>query len=235
MSQFSISLQLGKLRSQVRMPLLLLLVSVVGLLTANALTKARALEARKEFDRRNLQELFQATGYDNDLLLDTFLLTAHTAQDQLVRKDLLGLQRDRLAYIARYAGEVVAIAVPATAEDGFNGFIDLLIAADMSGRISAARVLKSTEGDALYGVVDIIESKWMKGFDGNSMRDTRRVSWQIINPEQEYDQFVGASLTPKSVAARIYDALVFFQSNRIVLMNASMSGSMHGIASGRDD
>ena len=71
---------------------------------------------------------------------------------------------------------------------------------------------------SLYGVIDVIESSWMQGFTGISMRDVRRVSWQKITPENEYDQFVGASITPKAVADRIYNVLVFFQSNRIALM-----------------
>ena len=50
------------------------------------------------------------------------------------------------------------------------------------------------------------------------MRDILRLSWQPITAENEYDQFVGASITPKSVANQIYDALVFYQSNRIELI-----------------
>ena len=58
----------------------------------------------------------------------------------------------------------------------------------------------------------------MTEFSGSSMRDIMRISWSKIGSENEYDQFVGASITPKTVSNRIYDALVFFQSNRIALM-----------------
>lgn len=138
----------------------------------------------------------------------------------MINIHLLGLQRDRFAYLARREGEVVAIAVPATAtaEDGFNGSIDLSIAVDMFGRISAARVIEDIETHSLYGIVDVIESSWMKQFTGNAMRDIRRISWQTIKAENEYDQFVGASITPKAVADRIYNEMIFFQSNRIALM-----------------
>ena len=112
----------------------------------------------------------------------------------------------------------MAVAVPASAEDGFNGKIDLLIAVDMFGRISAARVIEDIDAEQLFGVVDVIDSKWMNGFAENSMRDILRLSWQPITAENEYDQFVGASITPKSVANQVYDALVFYQSNRIELI-----------------
>ena len=88
----------------------------------------------------------------------------------------------------------------------------------MFGRISAARVIEDIDAEQLFGVVDVIDSKWMNGFAENSMRDILRLSWQPITAENEYDQFVGASITPKSVANQVYDAPVFYQSNRIELI-----------------
>ena len=200
-------------------PQVAVLVAIFVLLGAlNLLTGAGLLEARQEFDRRNLYQFFEAGSFDNDLVLDSYLLPAVAEHEKLSNLHLLNLDRDRLAYIARKEGKAVAVAVPASAEDGFNGKIDLLIAVDMFGRISAARVIEDIDAEQLFGVVDVIDSKWMNGFAENSMRDILRLSWQPITAENEYDQFVGASITPKSVANQIYDALVFYQSNRIELI-----------------
>lgn len=196
-----------------------LLLSLLGvLLLFNWLVAERIQASKQQFDRVNLDQFFRSVGYDNDLALDTYLIPAHAPHPQLINTGLLGLARDRYAYLARQQGEVVAIAVPATAEDGFNGTIDLLVAIDMYGRITAARVIEDIDSDARVGVVDVIDSAWMQLFTGNAMRDIRRLSWQTITAENEYDQFVGASITPKAVADRIYNAMVFFQSNRIALM-----------------
>ena len=195
-------------------PQVAVLVAIFVLLVAlNLLTGAGLLEARQEFDRRNLYQFFEAGSFDNDLVLNSYLLPAVAKHEKLSNLHLLNLDRDRLAYIARKEGKAVAVAVPASAEDGFNGKIDLLIAVDMFGRISAARVIEDIDAEQLFGVVDVIDSKWMNGFAGNSMRDILRLSWQPITAEDEHDQFVGASITPKSVANQIYDALVFYQSN----------------------
>lgn len=200
-------------------PQVAVLVAIFVLLGAlNLLTGAGLLEARQEFDRRNLYQFFEAGSFDNDLVLDSYLLPAVAEHEKLSNLHLLNLDRDRLAYIARKEGKAVAVAVPASAEDGFNGKIDLLIAVDIFGRISAARVIEDIDAEQLFGVVDVIDSKWMNGFAENSMRDILRLSWQPITAENEYDQFVGASITPKSVANQIYDALVFYQSNRIELI-----------------
>ena len=193
----------------------------LGLLLLKFTIADEVQRSRESFDRQNLYQFFEAGSFDNDLLLDTFLLPADQQHDALVNMQLLNLNRDRLAYLAKLDGEVVAIAVPATAEDGFNGTIDLLVAVDMFGRITAARVIEDMDSDDLYGVVEVIESQWMKEFSGSSMRDILRISWKTISADKEYDKFVGASVTPKTVSDRIYDALVFVQSNRIALMEGA--------------
>ncbi|MDA1370114.1 MAG: FMN-binding protein [Proteobacteria bacterium] len=192
------------------------LVVVLGLV--GYLSEEVLLKSRQDFDRQNLTLLFEPGSFDNDPLLDSVLIPASGAHASLVNVHLLGLNRDRLAYIARQGTQVTAIAVPATADDGFNGTVELLVAVDMFGRIRAARVIDDLETDTLYGVVAVIQSKWMEEFTNSSMRDILGISWKVITPQNEYDQFVGASITPKTVSNRIYDALVFFQSNRIVLM-----------------
>lgn len=205
-----------------KLPQLAILTAILSLLLLlNNVTDDSRLAARQEFDRRNLYQFFEEGSFDNDLVLDSYLLTADNESEKLENLHLLNLGRDRLAYIARKDGKAVAVAVPATADDGFNGKIELLVAVDMYGRISAARVIEDINSDQLYGVVDVIGSKWMDEFAGNSMRDILRLSWQAITADNEYDQFVGASITPKSVANQIYDALVFYQSNRIELMRGS--------------
>jgi electron transport complex protein RnfG len=192
---------------------------IIACLTVTHLfTKARVTEASLNFDRQNLQQFFMTGSYDNDLLVDTFYLSAGGEQDNVINLHLLGLRQDRLAYVAKNNDEVIGVVVPATADDGFNGFVDLMVAVDMFGHITAARVVKHLDSGGLYGVVDVIESQWMKEFDGNAMRDILGISWQKIEADNEYDQFVGASITPKTVSDRIYSALVFVQSNRMALI-----------------
>ena len=205
-----------------KFPQLAILTAIVGLLLLlNSVTRDSLLVARQEFDRRNLYQFFEEGSFDNDLVLDSYLLVADKESERLENLHLLNLDRNRLAYIARKDGQAVAVAVPTTADDGFNGKIELLVAVDMYGRISAALLIEDINSDQLNGVVDVIGSKWMDEFAGNSMRDILRLSWQAITADNEYDQFVGASITPKSVSNQIYDALVFYQSNRIELMCGS--------------
>ncbi len=193
--------------------------AVVILLVLTIISNDSVVASRLNFDGKNLLQFFPEEYTQAELEFHSYSI--HSEQDgNLVNTHLLGLVRDRFAYIASVGDEVIAVAVPATTDDGFNGSIDLLVSIDMFGRIQAARVLEDLESNEDHGVVDVIQSRWMAGFSGSSMRDIQRLSWQTIEDVDEYDQFVGASITPRAVADRIYDVLVFFQTNRIEFINA---------------
>lgn len=179
--------------------------------------------ARVEFDRSSLLSMLGNDLIDNDLIADALLIRAEPGSQNLVSPEWLGLRRDRLAYVGKQGDEVVLVALPFTVDDGFNGILDLLVAFDMRGEIVAARVLAEPLHTDLIGGLKILESRWMREFSGMASRDLRRPSWQGIAADDGVDQFVGASITPKAVAAGMYDALLFFQSNRMTLVQGDPS------------
>ncbi|MDP2286386.1 MAG: FMN-binding protein [Pseudohongiella sp.] len=179
--------------------------------------------ARHEYDRKNLIAMLGDDLIDNDPVADALLIRAEAGTQNLVNPQWLGLRRDRLAYIGKQGDEVVLIALPFTVDDGFNGILDLLVAFDMRGEIVAARVVEEPLHSELTGALTFLESRWMRNFSGMGSRDLRRPSWQGIAADDGVDQFVGASITPKAVAAGMYDALLFFQSNRMILIQGDPS------------
>ena len=180
---------------------------------------ASALQTSKlNYDRNSLISMLGNDLIDNDPVADALLIRAEPGTQNLVSAEWLGLRRDRLAYVGKQGDEVVLVALPFTIDDGFNGTLDLLVAFDMRGEIVAARVLAEPLQTELVGGLKILESRWMREFSGMGSRDLRRPSWQGIAADDGVDQFVGASITPKAVAAGMYDALLFFQSNRMLLV-----------------
>jgi electron transport complex protein RnfG len=191
-------------------------LGIVVLIGSFAWTTQALIEGnRKQLDLAALESLIDPIEHDNCLLDDVIVLSPRISGSNFVKLELLGLRRDRLAYLAKREGEVVYAIVPATAEDGFNGYVDLLVALDMFGRIKAVRVVQNSTSNSLYGELRIIPSKWISLFANNTFRDIQRLSWSKISAENEYDLFVGASVTPKTVSAKVYDTLIFFQSNRM--------------------
>ena len=153
------------------------------------------------------------------MLLDNVLLPAAVEDSEWVGLDLLNLQRDRLAYRATRNVEkplrLLFRLPPMTVLTAQSICLSQLICmAESNLRWS----LKMYSAMTLMDSLEVIQSQWMTNFTRQSMRDILRLSWSKIESRGEYDQFVGASVTPKSVSNKIYDALVFIQSNRIALM-----------------
>jgi Na+-translocating ferredoxin:NAD+ oxidoreductase subunit G len=180
----------------------------------------------KQLDQAALNQVLDPSDYDNNLLDDVVLMSVKSGNSDFVKLDLLGLTRERLAFIAKQNGEVAYVIVPATASDGFNGYVDLLVALDMFGRIKSVRVVRTVRSDSLYGTLSIIPSSWLTLFEDKTFRDILRLSWSKIPADNEYDLFVGASVTPKTVSAKVYDALIFFQSNRVAFIQLASSNDV---------
>lgn len=208
--------------NQYSLPVLILL-TVSLLLLLSVVTRDSIEVNRKQHDRLVLEQLLGEVSYDNDLLEDAITLSLDQDDNPWIKPELLGLRQDRLAYLVKSQGEVTSVVVPATADDGFNGQVDLLIAIDMYGRIQGVDVIQAYGGTETYGVLELIESQWLTLFSGSTFRDIQRLSWQTIAADNEYDLFVGASVTPKTVSAKIYDALIFFQSNRMAFVQRGIN------------
>ena len=90
--------------------------------------------------------------------------------------DLLELCSDRFAYTAKRNDKIITIALPAIIEDGFNGYVDLLVAIDMHGKIAAAIFIKEIDSHELFRVADIIESPKVEEFSHITIRDIQRIN-----------------------------------------------------------
>ncbi len=209
------------MRSYISVCIAVSMLAVVGF--TSWLSNASIREAQERYDLVALGTLLETDEYDNELLKDVVLLAPDQMPSGFVNLELLGLQKPRLAYIAKKANEVVYVVIPATAEDGFNGFVDLLVAMDMFGRIRSVRIVRSFNSGTLYGSLSVIPSQWIELFSDKTFRDFLRLSWTKIPADSEYDLLVGASVTPKTISAKIYDTLLFFQSNRIAFIDRANS------------
>lgn len=67
-----------------KLPQLAILTAILSLLLLlNNVTDDSLLAARQEFDRRNLYQFFEEGSFDNDLVLDSYLLTADNESEKL--------------------------------------------------------------------------------------------------------------------------------------------------------
>ena len=164
-----------------------------------------ALQIRKAEEKALLQIIPKAR-HDNSMLDDTITVGPQDTG--------LGLRKEKRIYIARQSGKVVAVIIPAVAPDGYTGDIDLIVGVNSDGTIAGVRALNHRETPGLGDKVDIKKSDWVLNFDGRSLENPTPGGWGVKRDKGVFDQFTGATITPRAVVAATLRALQFAQANR---------------------
>ena len=177
-------------------------------------TRERVAAEQRRAAEKALLEIVPANRHNNSMLDDTLPVSAGT----------LGLRRDKQAFIARWDGAPVAVILPVTAPDGYSGDIDLIVAIDTDGSVAGVRALAHKETPGLGDKVDIRKSNWIMGFDGKSLTNPAPEKWAVRKDGGEFDQFTGATITPRAVIAAVRRALEHFAAHRADLLAPEAEG-----------
>lgn len=154
---------------------------------------------------RNLNELVPATRYDNALLHDTI-----TVRDA----DLLGTRERITVYRARKDGKPVAAIISPIAPDGYSGDIKLLVAINLDGTLAGVRVAAHRETPGLGDAIDVSRNDWILGFTGRSLKNPSDKHWAVKKDGGDFDQFTGATITPRAVVKAVKKSLIYFERHR---------------------
>jgi electron transport complex protein RnfG len=103
----------------------------------------------------------------------------------------------------------VAAIIPVTAPDGYSGDIELIVGVNADGSIAGVRVLSHKETPGLGDKVDLRKSDWILGFNGRSLNNPELAGWAVRKDKGVFDQFTGATITPRAVVAATLRALQF--------------------------
>lgn len=172
-------------------------VVALTLLVANRLTHQQ-IEAQMQQDRLAvLRQVLPGELYDNNPLAEAFKL-----QDA----ELGEIE----VYPARLEGRLTAVAFQ-TSNIGYGGPIVQLIALDVQGRILGVRVLSHKETPGLADKIEIQKSDWITVFDGLSLENTALDQWAVKKDGGRFDQFAGATITPRAIVKSTLQALQFQQ------------------------
>ncbi len=91
-------------------------------------------------------------------------------------------------------------------EDGYGGPITFLIGTDIQGAITGVRILSHSETPGLGDKIDIEKTNWVTGFNQRSLANTP--VWAVKKDGGDFDQFSGATITPRSVVRGIHNAML---------------------------
>ncbi len=154
---------------------------------------------------KTLHELIPADQYDNDIFSDTIRVS---------NPALLGSNKAVNVYRARKAGQPVAAIIESIAPDGYSGNIYLLIAIKYNGQIAGVRVVNHRETPGLGDAIDLSHSDWILSFTGKSLKNMKTGNWAVKRDGGNFDQFTGATITPRAVVKAVHNALIYFNQQR---------------------
>ncbi|MEI8394772.1 MAG: RnfABCDGE type electron transport complex subunit G [Rhodospirillaceae bacterium] len=120
-------------------------------------------------------------------------------------------------YRATKAGRVTAVAYELTGS-GYGGEIGLMLGLDAEGRILGVRAIRHKETPGLGDKIDPAKSDWITRFTGLSLGDPPADKWKVKKDGGRFDQFSGATITPRGVVGAIRGGLEFFAANKASLV-----------------
>lgn len=199
--------------SVIRSSLLLGIIALMGtalLAGVNALTHERIIEQEKMRVLQQLNEIVPVDSFNNDLLADRIEI-----QDEAFFRHSAPVT----VYRARMDGRAVAVMMMFTAADGYNGDIRLLAGIDVHGTVLGVRVIAHKETPGLGDPIEIERSDWILSFAQKSLSKPQLDGWNVKRDGGQFDQFTGATITPRAVVRATRRALQYFDANTQVLFD----------------
>ena len=183
-------------------------VGVISQLTAPTIAKQEQAQILK-----TLHTIIDERSINNDLYQDCTLIT----------DPLLGSSEPQTAYLGRFDNQPVAAAITTTAPDGYNGNISLLVAFDYAGTVTGVRTLKHNETPGLGDKIELKRSDWITSFNGKTITKASDSRWNVKKDGGMFDQFTGATITPRAVVRAVKNTNLYFNEHKEALFNATQS------------
>lgn len=152
--------------------------------------------------------LISSETHDNDIFNDII---------QIQNKSLLGSKKPVTVYRARKENKPVAVIISSIAPDGYNGNIELLVAINYDGDLAGVRVVGHKETPGLGDAIEESRSDWITKFAQKSLTNPDKKGWAVKRDGGEFDQFTGATITPRAIVKAVYNTLLYYKEHRDTL------------------
>lgn len=192
-----------------------LALGAFAVLTAGAIaltqsaTREQIAANREQARAQALFQIVPQDQHDNDLLHDNY---------RLDRAETLGSAEPVLLYRARRNGAVHTVILPVIATGGYSGNIDLIVGIRSDESVAGVRALRHQETPGLGDKVDLKKSDWILGFNGRQLSGDNDPRWAVKKDGGQFDQFTGATITPRAVVNGVRQAILTFRQHRVALL-----------------
>jgi len=190
---------------------LVVLGATLAVFAVATLTRERIAANQRAWFVARLEALVPKDLRDNDLYADRITITA---------PDWLGSNRPIEIFRARRGGAPTAAILTAVATDGYGGPIELLVSIDYAGTVLGVYVLRHQETEGIGDGFHPRRSDWLTRLRGRSLVDPPSARWTIRKEGGDFDQFTGASITPRAILRAVRRTLEYYAANRHAIFNA---------------
>lgn len=176
-------------------------MAAAALLAGTNLLTADEIRQREAEDlQASLGQVIPASLHDQSLLANMLSIRDGAGTDVKV-------------YRAVKEGAVSAVAFE-VAERGYAGEIHLILGIGRDGRILGVRTVRHNETPGLGDKIEAAKNDWITRFNGLSLDDPPEGQWKVKKDGGRFDQFSGATITPRAVVAAIRKGLLFFGAHQ---------------------
>ncbi len=126
---------------------------------------------------------------------------------------LLGKDAKQKIYRYRADGKLKAYLMETTAPDGYSGAIEVLAAISPDSEVIGVRVLSHKETPGLGDKIELRKNPWVLSFNGQTVASAEDKSFAVKKDGGQFDQFAGATITPRAVVKAVKNAAVYIQQH----------------------
>ncbi len=166
-----------------------------------------------------LSQVLPSEYYDNDPLHDIVTLTDENFSSKPI-----------IVYMAKKQQQVNAVVFQIDTE-GYGGTITLMIALNTSGEILGLRTLSHKETPGLADKIETDKSDWITVFNGESLQKTPGGDWAVKKDGGKFDQFTGATITPRAIVNGVVSGLEFYARNTEQLLQQQNTSAVEEVSS----
>lgn len=167
----------------------------------NELTKTTIDEQAAKQQKALFDQVIPSDFYDNNLQESCFVVQAPQ----------LGKGNHRV-FIARKGDKTVGAVMETTAPDGYSGAIQLLVGTDFTGTVLGTRVTEHHETPGLGDKIEVRLSDWILHFAGKMIHGENDAAFAVKKDGGEFDQFTGATITPRAVVNAVKRAGLYAET-----------------------
>lgn len=200
----------GVLSIALRLGIIGLVATAVLAITWSA-TRERISEQHERAVLKQLNQIIPQQRYNNALHSDVILVTA---------EGYFPADQSLTVWRARLDGQPAGLIAEIVTHDGYNGEIRLLMGVEPSGKILGVRVVQHRETPGLGDKIELTRSDWILSFDGRTSQGHSEPAWDVRRYGGQFDQFTGATITPRAVVRAVEQGLQFIVANESALYAA---------------